>query len=73
MNPGKTCHDVRVRVRVRLRVRVRVRGELFPHTHTYKAGLSGMRFNEGGRDLVESKGVVKRSSTHATCHKTQAS
>ena len=32
-----------------------------------------MRFNEGGRDLVESERVEKRSSTNTACHKAQAS
>ena len=62
------------RVRVRVRVIARVAGgDLFPHTHACKAGSSGMRFTEGERDLVESERVVKRSNTHATKHKTQAS
>ena len=43
---------VRVGVRVRVRVCVSVRGwDLFPHTHACKAGLSGMRFSEGGQQL----------------------
>ena len=36
---------------VRVRVRVRVEGILVPHPHACKAGLSGMPFSEGGRDL----------------------
>ena len=31
-------------------------GGLFPHTYACKAGLSGMRFNEGGRDLGSRSG-----------------
>ena len=45
--------EVRVRVRIEVRVSVRAkgRGGVFPHIHARKAGLSGMRFDEGGRDL----------------------
>ena len=44
---------VSARVRVTVRVRVRVSGgrEPFLHTHAWEAGLSGMQFNEGERDL----------------------
>ena len=39
-------------------VRVRVGGgSLFPHIHARKGGLSGMRFNEGGRDFRIRVGV----------------
>ena len=44
---------------LRVRVRVRVRWDLFLHTHACRAGLTGMRFNEGGRALIESERVVK--------------
>ena len=70
---------VRVRVRVPVRVRVRARardgvrtrvgsgpgllGGVYSHTHACKAGLSGIRFNESGMDLVESERVVTQSST----------
>ena len=61
---------VRVKVRVRVRVGVRVRGVgLFSHTHAYKAGLSGMRFNEGGQLPSRERANRKASSTHVTCHK----
>ena len=38
-------------------------GDLFPHTHACKVGLSGMRFSEGGQRLrvgvrVRGKGRV---------------
>ena len=43
---------VTVTVTVTVAVRVTVRGGgLFPYTHACKAGLSGIWFNEGGRDL----------------------
>ena len=45
-------------------------GDLFPHIDACKAGSSGMRFDEGERNLVESKGVVQRSSTQ--CHRLRA-
>ena len=43
------------------RVRVRVGGErggALPRTHACQAGLSGMRFNEGGMGLVENERVL---------------
>ena len=42
---------VRVRVMVKVKVRIRVMEDAFPHTQACKTGLSGMRFNEGARDL----------------------
>ena len=44
-----------------------VRGrDLFPHSYSCQAGLSGMRFHEGGRDVVDSEQLVKHSSNHKT-------
>ena len=53
-------------------VKVRVKGGRLISTHTCMQGrVSGMRFNEGGRDLVESERVVKQVAPmpHATKRK----
>ena len=68
---GSLSCIISVRFRVRIRVMgvgvgLRGGGRVFVHTHACKEGLSGMRFNEGGRDLAESERVVKRCSTQ--CH-----
>ena len=47
-------------------------GGTYFHTHLHR--VSGMRFDEDGRVLVDSERFVKRvASIYATCHKTQAS
>ena len=47
-------------------------GGVFPYTYACKAGLSGMRFNEGGQGPSPERSSRNASSTHVTCHKTQA-
>ena len=62
---------VRVRVRIRIMVKVRVGGTYF-YTHIHaRQGCRACGLMRVG--LVASERVVKRSSTHATCHKTHAS